>query len=297
FGTNSATVAMLAAMLDEERTFSVTVHGPEEFDKPGLISLPEKIKSAAFVAGVSSFGVSQLRRHADFDDWDKLAQVHCGIERSFWEGAPAKQFGSKTFVSVGRLAEQKGQMTLVRACGLLKERGRTFSLRLVGDGELRGPLEAAITDLGLKDSVQILGWKTPTQVREEILKARAFVLPSYAEGLPVSIMEAFSLNTPVISSYVAGIPELVRPGENGWLAPAADEEALADAMADCLDASEQKLAEMGRAGKARTLERHDMDTIAAQLARLFRPYAAPTDSAPEKPIPNADQKSVEEEAA
>ncbi|MEE2690568.1 MAG: glycosyltransferase [Pseudomonadota bacterium] len=268
FGTNSATVAMLAARISGGG-FSVTVHGPEEFDKPGLIGLRRKIERARFVVGVSSYGASQLRRLVDRSFWTRIKIVHCGIEMAFHDGAAPASSADPVFVCVGRLSEQKGQLTLVEAAAMLKREGRVFQIRLVGDGDMRGAIEAAARDSGVADRIVITGWKTPREVRAEIERARAFVLPSYAEGLPVSIMEAMSLAKPVISTYVAGIPELVLPGENGWLAPAADAEALACAMRAALDAAPGALSAMGEAGKARVLARHDIETEAGKLKALF----------------------------
>lgn len=268
FGTNSATVAMLAAKI-AGATFSFTVHGPEEFDKPGLIALARKIKAAKFVAGVSSFGVSQMRRLVPPEYWDRLCIVPCGIEKSFYEGDAPPAPTSAHFVSVGRLCEQKGQLTLIEAAAEAKRRGGAFHLTIIGDGEMRGDIEAAIGRARLDAEVTLAGWKTPADVRLAIENARAFILPSYAEGLPVSIMEAMVLARPVISTYVAGIPELVLPGETGWLAPAADAGKLADAMMAAIAASPEKIAAMGRAGKARAISRHDIDEIAQKLKALF----------------------------
>ncbi len=267
FGTNSATVALLAARI-AGAGFSMTVHGPEEFDKPGLISLAGKIEAARFAVAVSSYGASQLRRLVEPSFWARIKIVHCGIEKAFHEGASA-QAGGPVFVCVGRLSEQKGQLTLVEAAGLLKREGRAFEVRLIGDGAMRGVIEEAARAHDAADRIVITGWKSPREVRAEIEKARAFVLPSYAEGLPVSIMEAMTLEKPVISTYVAGIPELVIPGENGWLAPAADAEALAGAMRAALDADEETIARMGCAGKTRALARHDIDAEAGKLETLF----------------------------
>lgn len=268
FGTNSSTVAMLAAAIIGG-SFSVTVHGPEEFDKPQLIALPEKIRKAAFVAAVSSYGASQLRRLVPPEYWDRIRIVPCGIEKSFYAGAMAPAPRDARFVCVGRLCEQKGQLTLVEAAGEVKKRGGAFRIVLVGDGEMRGAIEAAIAAHGLSDCIELAGWKTPTEVRGEIEKSRAFILPSYAEGLPVSIMEAMVLGRPVISTYVAGIPELVVPGETGWLAPAADAPRLADAMMAAITADAARIEEMGRAGRARAVRRHDIDEIAANLKAIF----------------------------
>jgi glycosyltransferase involved in cell wall biosynthesis len=172
-------------------------------------------------------------------------------------------------VCVGRLSEQKGQLLLIEAARLLAERGCGFELVLAGDGEMRSEIAAAIARAGLEDKVRITGWIDGAGVREEMLAARALVLPSFAEGLPVVIMEAMALHRPVISTYVAGIPELVRPGVDGWLVPAGDAAALADAMQDCLDAPAAALERMGAAAHKRVLERHDVDKAAAMLAGMF----------------------------
>ena len=134
---------------------------------------------------------------------------------------------ARRLVCVGRLCEQKGQLLLVEAAHRLTAQGVDFELVLAGDGEMRGAIEALITHHNLQGRVRITGWISGEQVRNEILAARALVLPSFAEGLPVVIMEAMALRRPVISTFVAGIPELVRPGEHGWLVPAGDVEALA----------------------------------------------------------------------
>lgn len=272
FGTNSATIAMLAARVNGA-SFSMTVHGPEEFDRAPKIALAEKIRRAAFVAAVSSYGRSQLRRLVDPGDWDKIVIVPCGVDKAFHAGEPRGISAPNRFVAVARLSEQKGIPTLIEAAARLKREGRLFSLTIIGDGELRGALEASIRAHNLGAEVTLAGWKTPDEVRRAIEEAGVFVLPSYAEGLPVSIMEAMSLSRPVISTYVAGIPELVIPGENGWLVPASDAEALAGAMRAAIDSPVERLAEMGRQGRARVIARHDSDAAAAVLDGAFARFA------------------------
>lgn len=273
FGTNSATVAMLAARLCGAR-FSMTVHGPEEFDKPGLIGLPQKIARATFVAGVSSFGVSQLRRHAQPGDWSKIKRVRCGVDRAFHEGPQKPASAAPRFVSVARLSPQKGQGTLIEAAAILKRGGLDFEIRILGDGEMRRDIEAMIAREGLARHVVLAGWKTPAEIRDEIENAKVFILPSYAEGLPVSIMEAFFLSRPAISTYVAGIPELVRPGENGWLTPAGDAEALAQAMREAIDASPERIALMGARAREAAIAMHDADAVANDLKACFAAAAS-----------------------
>jgi colanic acid/amylovoran biosynthesis glycosyltransferase len=140
---------------------------------------------------------------------------------------------------------------------------------LAGDGDMRPQIEAAIAADGIRDRVRITGWISSAQVKAELLAARALVLPSFAEGLPVVIMEAMALGRPVISTFIAGIPELVRTGSEGWLIPAGDVDALAEAMRDCLEASPDRLLALGRAAHARVLARHQVDTEAARLKQLF----------------------------
>jgi glycosyltransferase involved in cell wall biosynthesis len=251
-------------------TYSMTVHGPDEFDRPRAIALAEKIRRAAFVVGVSSFTRSQLFRWVEASHWDKVHIVHCGLERAFHSGEPAAGGTARRLVCVGRLGEQKGHLLLLAAMRRALDRGCAFELVLVGDGELRGDLEERIRALRLGPHVRITGWVGSSEVRAELEAARALVLPSFAEGLPVVIMEAMALRRPVITTFVGGTPELVRPRENGWLIPAGDVDALADAIVECIEASDETLARMGANARERVLERHDIDVEAGKLGRLLR---------------------------
>jgi colanic acid/amylovoran biosynthesis glycosyltransferase len=268
FGTNSAEVAMQVGILGG-LPWSFTVHGPEEFDKAPLIGLAEKVRRATFVAAVSSFGRSQLYRLVDREHWPKIKVVHCGIDADFRDVPAAPIADVPRLVCVGRLCEQKGQILLLDAARRLAEDGVDFELVLAGDGELRGVIESLIAAYGLGDRVRITGWISGLQVRDEILAARAMVLPSFAEGLPVAIMEAMALRRPVISTYIAGIPELVRDGETGWLVPAGDVEALVEAMRTCLETKPEELMRLGEIGQRRIAERHDADTESGKLAQLL----------------------------
>ncbi len=268
FGTNSAEVAMLVHALGGP-PFSFTVHGPEEFDKPEFLHLGEKMRRAHFVVAITSFCRSQLYRWVDSAHWHKIKVVRCGLERAFHEvEAPAPS--GRRLVCVGRLSEQKGHLLLVEAARCLADRNVPFELVLAGDGELRARVEARVAELGLGRQVRITGWISSDQVRDEIIGARALVLASFAEGLPVVLMEALALRRPVVSTCVAGIPELVHHGENGWLVPAGDVRALADAMQACLECAPDELARMGDAAHGAALQHHDIDTEAGRLALLFK---------------------------
>jgi colanic acid/amylovoran biosynthesis glycosyltransferase len=268
FGTNAAAVAMLCRQLGGP-TYSFTVHGPDEFDRVTRLALQEKIEHAKFVVAISSFCRSQLYRWARFADWDKIEIVRCALDPSYFEGPRPALPAAPKLICIGRLSEEKGQMLVLRAADLLHRRGVALEVVLAGDGPLRKPLEAEVDRLNLRGVVRITGWIDNAEVRSLLEGARALVVASFAEGLPVVIMEAFALGRPVISTMIAGIPELVEDGVSGWLVPAGDLEALADAMQKALASDTARLAEMGECGRKRTLERHSSPVEAAKLGRLF----------------------------
>jgi glycosyltransferase involved in cell wall biosynthesis len=269
FGTNSAALALLCRHLGGP-PYSFTMHGPEEFDRPVELSLGAKIHHAAFVAAISSFTRSQLWRWADASDWEKVHVVHCGLGPEYLDAPPAGPPPDvPRLINIGRLAEQKGQLLLVEAAARVRAQGRDFEVVVIGDGTFRPALEARIRALGLDGCVTLAGWQTGEQVRHALLGARGLVLPSFAEGLPVVLMEALALGRPVIATSIAGIPELVRPGENGWLVPAGDADALARAMAELLDTPAEQLARLGRAGTAAVARDHDVRTEARKLINLI----------------------------
>lgn len=268
FGTNPADVAALASALGGP-PFSFTVHGPEEFDRPDAIALGEKVARAAFVVAISSYGRSQLFRWCRPADWPRVRVVRCGVDAAFLGAGPLPVPDEPRLVCVGRLAEQKGQLVLVEAAARLVAQGADVKLVLAGDGPMRPQIEAAVEAHGLGDRVRITGWLSNDAVRAEMAAARVFVLPSFAEGLPVVLMEALALGRPVLTTFVAGIPELVRNGINGWLVPAGDEAALATAIADALRTEPKRLEEMGRAGAEAVRAAHDATTEAGKLVALF----------------------------
>ncbi len=273
FGDNAAEVAMLVDALGGP-AYSFTVHGPGEFDKPQFIGLGEKVRRSAFVVAVSSFGRSQVYRWVEHAQWPKVKVVHCGLERTFHEGLHSPVPSVPRLVCVGRICEAKGQLLLVDAIAQLAARGVRFEMVLAGDGELRPEVEALIARHRLERQVLITGWISSSQVRDQILASRGLVLPSFAEGLPVVIMEAMALRRPVLATYVAGIPELVKPGENGWLVPPGDVDQLSLAMEDLLLRSVEELRVMGESAHATVLARHSVDSETAKLTGYVNAAAA-----------------------
>ncbi|HEV7258705.1 MAG TPA: glycosyltransferase [Bosea sp. (in: a-proteobacteria)] len=272
FGTNGAEVAMLCHLMTGV-PYSFTVHGPDEFDRPEYLGLPAKVKHAAFVCVISSFTGSQLCRWIPQDEWRKLKLVRCGLDADFLAVRPSRLVQKARLVTVGRLSEQKGHMVLLQALATLARAGVPFKLTVVGDGPLRSQLEQRIRQLGLEQQVELVGWMSNAEVRAAIGEARALVLPSFAEGLPVVLMEALALGRPVVTTYIAGIPELVEDKTCGWLVPAGSVDQLADAIRQCLDAPDTLIRTMGSAGRKRVLEQHDIVPEARTLAALFRAQA------------------------
>jgi glycosyltransferase involved in cell wall biosynthesis len=266
FGTNSAEVVMFVRMLGGPR-FSFTVHGPEEFLEP--MSLEEKVHRSDFVVAISSFGRSQMYMRTRHDDWPKINVVHRGVEPSYQETAATTITEAPRIVCVGRLSEANGQVLLVDAVLRLRAMNIPIELVLAGDGPKRAEIERLIAEHDLGDRIRITGTLGRRAVRDEILAARALISPSFDESMPVGIVDAMALRRPVLATYVAGIPELVRHGENGWLFAAGSVGEATQALRLCLQASTEELQRMGDAAYERINRRHGSDSEAEKLGALF----------------------------
>jgi colanic acid/amylovoran biosynthesis glycosyltransferase len=268
FGTNSAEVVMLARAMGGP-TYSFTVHGADEWDMPRQLRLREKLQHAAFVVAISSFTRSQMARWARPEDRDKIHVVHCGLDAAAFAATPTPVPDNHQLVCVGRLCVEKGQDTLVQAIAKLVERRVPVALDLVGDGPLRERIEGLVKELRLEKHVSLSGWASSAVVFDKFRAARAMVLPSTSEGLPVVIMEALALGRPVVTTYIAGIPELIRDGQEGFLIPAGDVRTLVAALERVLVTPTAELGAMALKGHHRVKERHLIDTEAAKLLTLF----------------------------
>lgn len=268
FGTNAATIARLIRKVGGI-SYSVTIHGSDEFDAPRALSLRAKVLDASFVAVISDFCSAQVRRWVPPEQWFKIHQVRCTVgDEVVGKRSPIAP-ESRTIVCVGRFSPAKGHILLVEALARLVSRGIDIRLVLAGDGELRGVVERRIAELRLGHCVIVTGWIDGDEVCRYISAARAVVVPSFAEGLPVVIMEAFALGRPVVATYVGGVPELVHPGDSGWLVPAGNVVALADALEEVMAASVDELGAMGANGLRRVTEQHYTPTEVARLEKLF----------------------------
>ena len=274
FGTNSAEIAALVRTLGGPG-YSFTIHGSEVFDVPVHHALPLKVGGARFVVTSCAYIGSQLMYNIPHKLWDKVRVVHCGLTSSAFENKPAPLPKTPTYLSVGRFSPEKGHLILLDAFAALHADHPDARLVLAGDGPMRTEIEARIAALGLGNVVRITGWVTSDQVREELRAARALVHPSFTEGLPVVIMEAMAERRPVISTFIAGIPELVRPGETGWLVPAGQVDELTAALKAAAATSDKAMNDMGEACFKRVHARHDAMKEAAKLKALFKEHATP----------------------
>ncbi len=270
-GENSATVAMLAACL-ADIPYSLTIHGPAIFTAPRRWALGTKLDHAAFTVCISSFCRSQCMLYAHPSTWPRLHVVRCAVGEAFLESPRRKTPDSSAplVVCVGRLCVDKGQRLLVEAAGQLAAAGQPLRLLLVGDGPEREALETRIDQLQLAEVVEITGWQSSDQIHALLLEACVMVLPSFAEGLPIVLMEALALECPVISTNIAAIGELVQHKNNGWLLPPGELPALTEALNEALNSLPARMAEMGQQGRERVLALHHPQHQVERLLELFR---------------------------
>ena len=272
FGTNSATVARLSKILGGP-PYSFTVHGPDEFDRPAEIDLKGKVADSAFCVAISSYGRGQLMRWSDVGDWKKIEVVRCGVDDDFLrERKSTFVTDAPHFCAIARLSGQKGIPLLVEAAARLKSDGHKFTVKLIGDGELRARLDEMIRQHGLQDTVVITGWANGEDIVQHLIDSRCMVLPSFAEGLPVVIMEALALQRPVIVTAIAGTPELV-DNECGWLISSGSVDTLAEAMQSALQSTSEELDAMGIVGRKRVVEFHDSRRNGEYLLSLIRRFS------------------------
>jgi colanic acid/amylovoran biosynthesis glycosyltransferase len=272
FATNATAVALLSRLMGGP-SYSFTVHGPDEFVEPERLSFGTKIEHAAFVVAISEYCRSQLLRFARDTDGCKIVVGRCALALEEFEGA-TEASSNKVLVCVGRLCPQKGQVLIPAAVAQLREEFPDVKVVLIGDGESRVEVERAIAAYKVADLVELRGWVANGDVLRLIRESRALLLPSYAEGLPVVIMEALASGRPVISTLIAGIPELVDE-TCGWLFPAGNEQKLLEAMRGALTCTPSVLAKMGEAGQERVKRFHDRRRLAKLLYENFLEHDAP----------------------
>ena len=267
FGNSSCSVAMLTSALSGI-PFSYTMHGPAIFFEPHRWRIDEKIARAAFVACISHFCRSQGMIFAAPQHWDKMHIVHCGITPAHY-GPSGQASQGKNILFVGRLAAVKGVPMLIRAFARVRVQHPEAVLTLVGDGPERRTIEALVADLGCGEAVRFAGYLSQDEVAQALSRADVFALPSFAEGVPVVLMEAMASHLPVLTTRIAGIGELVEDGVSGYLVAPGDTDGLAQALIRLYN-DVGKATDMGVFGQRKVQAEFDIEKEAARLATLFR---------------------------
>lgn len=270
FGNSSCSVAMLAACM-AERSYSYTMHGPMEFFAPEHWRIDVKIARAAFVACISYFARAQGMIFADQAHWPRMKIVHCGVVPALYQASETRGQDPEApeIIFIGRLAAIKGVALLIDAVDELIQTVPRLRLTLVGDGPERSQLEAQVAALGLADHVTFTGYLGQKDVAARLARADIFALPSFAEGVPVVLMEAMAAGLPVVTSQVAGISELVGDGVSGYCIPPGDLRSLTTRLLALLsDAPTRRT--MGASGRAKVHEAFDVAKEAAWLAELMQ---------------------------
>lgn len=273
----ASTVALLMSKVFPVE-ISITIHGPDEFTDPVGFHLTEKIAASRFVCAISRYACSQLMKASHYRQWSKFEVCPLGVDPEVFtprpDASPVRPRPDPfRIISVGRLAPVKGHHILVSAVDRLLREGRSVHVRLVGDGPERASLAEHVARLGLTDRVVFEGALNQDRVRALYRESDCFVLPSFAEGVPVVLMEAMSMAIPCVTTWITGIPELIENGREGLLAPPSDDEAIAACIARLMDDPELRH-RIGQAAREKVLRDYNLARNVERLARVFTERAA-----------------------
>jgi glycosyltransferase involved in cell wall biosynthesis len=273
FGLAPATIAWLAGALSSVRgrqlPFGFTIHGFHDFVDAAESRLELKARDARQVFCVSDFTRSQLCCVTEPALWSRFVVVRCGVDLSALEyRSPSPPDEVPTTIAVGRLSPEKGFDILIEAVSILKREGAPQRLVIVGDGPLRGALEDTAEAAQVTDLVEFAGELTAEEVRARLASADLFCLPSFSEGLPVSIMEAMAVGVPVVTTWIAGIPELAESGVTALTVPPARADLLAEALRRLASDPQLRL-RLSEAARRRIEQQHDQARCGAVVAERF----------------------------
>lgn len=277
FGTPVATVGLIAARMFP-LSFSLTVHGPDEFfDAPGNL-LEQKFAAADLICAIGTFAQSQVMKLSGPEHWRKIEVVPLGVDAGVFlppDSGPGEEIAGDNFevLCVGRLVPAKGQHVLLAAVAQLRRKGRRVSLRLVGDGPDRDSLGAAAKRWRVEDAVIFEGAVNQDRIHAFYARADLFAMASFAEGIPVVLMEAMAMEIPCVATWIAGIPELIRDSIDGLLVAPSDADGLAEAIGRLMD-DEVLRRRLGAAGRQRVMDKYDLRRNAARLAEVFDAHLA-----------------------
>ncbi len=269
-GDNSGTVTMLAAKL-AGIPYSISIHGPHIFFDGLHWALDKKTQHSSFISCIGHFCTSQMMLYADKQYWDKFKIIRCGVNLQQFEFRAPQSKASK-LVYVGRLSAEKGLPILFDSLAQLKEKGYQLELDVLGDGEDKSYLQELCQQSGIKDMVNFKGFVDQTTIQSTLKSSDIFVLPSFAEGIPVALMEAMAIGLPVIATYVGGVTELVIDDVTGKVVYPSDSQGLADAIANYVDDPELGN-RVATAARKKVEEEFNIEDQIDKLADLFNSRA------------------------
>ena len=278
YGTTPATIALLTSWLSEV-PYSFTCHAYDIFLPNRLLAL--KLKEARFMTTISQFNRRYVMQHYEGVEAEKVKVVYLGVDIDEWKMPDERSARSAMpkVLCVAQMLPCKGQIYLVQACAILRERGFHFNCTIVGEGIMREALESEIKERNLSGMVTLTGALKQEEIVAHLCGADFFCLPcivddeGYHDGIPVALMEAMAMGLPTISTAVSGIPELIEHGRSGLLVQQRDAEAIACAMENLF--KQPKLREtIGKGGRARIEQGFNLQQSALNMAELFRSAVA-----------------------
>jgi glycosyltransferase involved in cell wall biosynthesis len=248
---------------------SMTIHGPDDLVDPEGFQLGEKVRVSRFVSAISYFGKSQIMLYSSPKDWYKLEVTPLGIDIAGWRAALFREAPAPfELISVGRLVKVKGYPVLLDALALLVSQDRNVRLTLVGDGQDRSDLEKQANHLGIADRVTFMGWRTQEELHKFYQNSDLFVLSSFAEGIPVVLMEAMASGVPCVAPRIVGIPELIRDHIEGLLVTPSHVDELVTAIAELMDSPSLRH-QMAKLCRERIAEKYELRKNALHLSEVF----------------------------
>jgi len=234
--------------------------------------MKEKVAQARFISTISNYARSQIMLASNPPDWNKIEVCRLGVDPSaFHPRQSTRETDTFRVICVGRLAPVKAQRLLIAACARLISRGLRLKLHLVGAGPDRTPLEMCAASEGVSEHVVFEGGRNQDEVIALYSQADVFALASFAEGVPVVLMEAMSMELPCVATWVNGIPELIEHGSEGLLVAPSDVEGFAAALKKVFD-NREEARRLGQAARQRVMREYDLAKNTAVLESVFGRY-------------------------
>jgi len=276
FGGAVATVGSIAAQA-WKFSYSLTIHGPDEFFNQNEFRLQEKIRSASFILCVSDYTRSQLMRISPPEHWDKMHIARLGVDPARFPARKPRRIAIPVqIVCIGRLVPDKGQLVLLQACKEVLKRGQSLLLTIAGDGPDAAMLKNFVSDNQMQDVVHFSGALTHDQAQQLLSEVDVFALASFAEGIPVALMEAMSVQLAVVATHVCGIPELITNDVEGLLVAPSSVEQLADALEKLIVDPELR-GRLGLEARKRIVAEYKQRRSLDRLAKFFSKQAVITE--------------------